>query len=67
MALLAPLDHNPSANHLNSSNHKGGGNGVNIPSLELLQQQNKLQPLNYVPNKKGPGPLGTQHMLMPKY
>jgi len=50
MAQLAPLDHNPLttySSHTTTSQESGGV--VNIPSIEYLQNQNKLQPLNHVP------------------
>jgi len=53
MAQLAPLDKNPAMN-LDPPNmaDKKGSHQVNLPSLEQLQQSNKLQPLNHVPRKK---------------
>ena len=50
MAQLAPLDKNPAMN-LDPPNisDKKGSMQVNLPSLEQLQGQNKLQPLNHKP------------------
>ena len=61
MAQLAPLDYNPHSlnppvlpqNMLSGGGaNQGSSNGFSIPSIEQLQNQNKLQPLNYVPGSQ---------------
>ena len=51
---LAPLDH---ASFQNTPKpqfvyQETGGSTLKIPSIEHLQMQNKLQPLNHIPVKK---------------
>lgn len=56
MAQLAPLDYAPNASNALGAGPSSGVSSLNIPSLESLQNQNKLQPLNHIPSmsKKTP-------------